>query len=88
MNFYVENDVADFFEISIVLPFYKKLKEFKKVLPNNLTYFQRNGIELIIVLDTPEEEVELKDYLDEFPFLNSNVIVNRVPHDWRNRPKH
>ncbi len=87
MNFYLENNVFDFFDISIILPFYKKLKEFKKVLPKNLKYFQRNGIELIIVLDTPEEEQELVNFLDEFPFLNSKVIVNRIHHEWRNPAK-
>ena len=87
MNFYLENDICDFFDISIVLPFYKKLNEFKRVLPNNLKYFQRNGIELIIVLDTPDEEHELVNYLDEFPFLNSKVIVNRIDHEWRNPAK-
>ena len=77
MQFYLETDITDFFDISIVLPFYKKLTEFKKVLPKNLKYVQRNGIELIIVLDTPNEEERLKNYLDEFPFLNASIVVNR-----------
>lgn len=87
MQFYKETDITDFFDVSIVLPFYKKLKEFKKVLPKNLSCFRRNGIELIIVLDTPEEEVGLINYLNEFPFLNAQVIVNRIPHEWRNPSK-
>lgn len=87
MNFYQENDVFDFFDVSIILPFYKKLNEFRSVLPRNLKYFQRNGIELIIVLDEPSEEKKLIDYLDEFPFLNSKVIINRQFHEWRNPSK-
>lgn len=84
MNFYLTDDIFEFYDLSIVMPFYKKLKEFKKVLPKNLPYFQRNGIELIIVLDTPEEEKELIVYLREFPFLNATVIINRDHHEWRN----
>lgn len=87
MQFYKNSDITDFFDVSIVLPFYKKLKEFKRVLPKNLSFFQRNGIELIIVLDTPEEEMELVTFLNEFPFLNARIIINRSPHDWRNPAK-
>jgi hypothetical protein len=87
MNFYYVDNIFDFFDVSIVLPFYKKLQEFKRVLPNNLHYFQRNGLEVIIVLDTPEEEKELLAYLKDFPFLNIKVIVNRKVHDWRNPAK-
>jgi glycosyltransferase involved in cell wall biosynthesis len=87
MQFYLETDITNFFDLSIVLPFYKKLKEFKTVLPRNLKYFQRNGIELIIVLDAPSEEEELKNYLDEFPFANFQIIVNRKDHEWRNPSK-
>jgi len=87
MNFYADNNIFDFYDISVILPFYKKLKEFKKVLPKNLPCFQRNGMELLIVLDTPEEEKELVEYLMEFPFLNATVIINKKHHEWRNPSK-
>lgn len=87
MQFYKNSDITDFFDVSIVLPFYKKFQEYKRVLPKNLSFFQRNGIELIIVLDSPDEELELINFLNEFPFLNSRVIINRKAHEWRNPAK-
>lgn len=38
------------FDVSVVIPFYKKLKAFKRVFPRNRKYFERNGIEVIIVM--------------------------------------
>jgi len=87
MNFYRDNKIYDFFDLSIILPFYKKFAEFEEVLPRNIKYFQRNGIELIIVLDTPEEENEVRSILHRYPFLNSKVIINREHHEWRNPAK-
>ena len=37
------------FDLSIVMPFYKRLDEFKRVFPSKATYYERNGIEVVIV---------------------------------------
>lgn len=75
------------FDLSVVMPFYKKLEEFKRVLPKNAAYFQRNGIEVIVVMDEPSEEAGLLDLLKSYPFINWRVIVNDQPHPWRNPAK-
>lgn len=75
------------FDVSVVIPFYKKLKAFKRVFPRNRKYFERNGIEVIIVMDCPEEKEELLTYIQGFPFINWKVIYNDKPHDWRNPTK-
>jgi hypothetical protein len=87
MQFYNESDIINFFDVSIVMPFYKKLKEFKIVLPANQKFFQRNGIELILVLDEPDEENELISFINNYPFINWKIILNRETHEWRNPSK-
>jgi len=75
------------FNVSVVMPFYKKLKAFKQVFPKNRKYFERNGIEVIIVMDCPDEKEELVAYIQEYPFINWKVLYNDKPHDWRNPSK-
>lgn len=75
------------FEVSVVMPFYKKLDEFKIVLPKNQPFFQRNGIEVIIVMDEDSEEKSLIKYIRQYPFINWKVIVNHDKHEWRNPSK-
>lgn len=72
------------FDLSVIIPFYKRLDVFKKVLPVNAQYFQRNGIEVIISLDSPDEELELIKLIKEYPFINWKIIVNDIAHDPRN----
>lgn len=71
-------------DISVVIPFYRSLEIFRKVLPGNAQYLQRNGIEVIIALDSPEEEIGLIDLIKGFPFINWKVIVNDIVHESRN----
>jgi glycosyltransferase involved in cell wall biosynthesis len=87
MRYKKRNDIIDFFDVSIVMSFYKKLNDFKCVLPKNAKYFQRNGIEVIIVLDEPSEEEVLLKFIEQYPFINFKVIINRKAHAWRNHCK-
>ena len=75
------------FDVSVVIPFYKKLKAFKRVFPKNRKYFERNGVEVVIIMDCPEEKEELLAYIQGYPFINWKVIYNDKPHDWRNPTK-
>lgn len=34
----IKEDIINNFDVSIVMPFYKKLKEFKRVFPTNFHY--------------------------------------------------
>lgn len=87
---YTPQEIKDFssfihnFDVSVIMPFYKKIEEFKKIFPINQPYLQRNGIEVIICMDEDSEESELIDYIKEYPFINWKVIVNHNKHDWRN----
>jgi glycosyltransferase involved in cell wall biosynthesis len=75
------------FNVSIVIPFYKKVEEFKLSLPKNAPYFQRNGIEVVLVLDEDESQNEVKEIIKQYPFINWIVIVNHTAHKWRNPAK-
>ena len=69
--------------LSIILPFFKKLNEFRKVLPLNLPYFANPHIEVIIVMDDNADESELLVLLARHPTLRCRVIVNDQAHPWR-----
>lgn len=75
------------FDLSVVIPFYKKMREFRRVFPLNHKYFQRNGIEVVIVLDTPLEQDELIEFVKDYPFVNWRIVLNDKPHKWRNPAK-
>lgn len=75
------------FDVSVILPFYKKMAEFRKALPVNAPYFQRNGIEIIICLDEDSEEKELLKFIATYPLINWKVLVNHRKHEWRNPSK-
>ena len=75
------------FDLSIVMPFYKRLDEFKRVFPSKAKYYERNGIEVVIVADEPTEEQGILDYIRRYPFINWKVVVNDEDHPWRNPAK-
>lgn len=81
---YTKNNDISNYDVSIVMPFYKKMAEFKSVFPNNIKYILRSGIELIIVMDSDHDAVHLISYMKDFPQLDCRIIANHTPHDWRN----
>lgn len=84
MRYRKKKNIIDFYDVSIIMPFYKRYKYFKRSLPINAPYFQRNGIEIIIVLDCPSEQKELLEFIMSYPFINFKIIINRKVHEWRN----
>lgn len=69
--------------LSVILPFFRKLTEFRQVLPMNVSYLARPEIEVIIVMDDPEEEAGVLAFLSGFPSVHWKVIVNDQAHEWR-----
>jgi hypothetical protein len=84
MRYKSKSNIIDFFEISIIMPFYKRLNGFKRVLPKNAPFFQRNGIELILVLDEQSEEEALLEYIMQYPFINFKIIIDSKSDEWHN----
>jgi len=87
MNASTIQRISENFNLSIILPYYKKYKEFVEVLQNNGSLFQRNGIEVILVLDEPTEEHLILELIETYPLINWVVMVNRQDHEWRNPAK-
>lgn len=56
-------------------------------LPLNAPFFQRNGIEVVVVMDEDSRQEELLALIQEYPFINWRVVVNHLPHEWRNPTK-
>ena len=82
-----KEDVSYNFDLSIIMPFFHKMAQFRKIFPINHKYFERNGIEVILVLDTPDEKDELLSFIIQYPFVNWKIIMNDKPHPWRNPSK-
>ena len=87
MQFFKESVIQEFFDVSIVMSFYKKLKDFRRVFPRNQKFFERNGVEVIIVMDEETEEKDLLDFIGSYPLVNWKIIINRKEHEWRNHCK-
>ncbi len=87
MNLAKDSKLLDDFNLSVILPFYKKFKEFEIILTFNCKYFQRNGIEVILVIDEPTEKELVLNLISQYPFINWVVIVNDTSHQWRNPAK-
>jgi hypothetical protein len=82
-----EGSLPGNFDVSVILPFYKKYHDFVKVLPANAKYFSRPGVEVILVMDEPTEEQEVLNLIRHYPHIHWLVIVNDKEHAWRNPTK-
>lgn len=72
--------------LSIIIPFYKKWREFKEIWPQNAAQFSRPDVEVIVCLDEPSCEVQLLNIFKQLN-LNIRVIVCREEHLWRSPAK-
>lgn len=73
--------------LSVVLPFYYKMDEFKVAFPYNKR-FLREDIELVFAVDEPESGTYLREYLEEqTPICSYKIIENPNKHEWRNHAK-
>lgn len=71
-------------QLSIIMPWYKKMLEFNYALKTNLEYFENEKYEIVIVLDEPSEEQKLLDKIKAINTVKWRVVVNDIAHAWRN----
>lgn len=64
------------FDLSIIIPLPKYLDGFKSTFSLNARYYERNGIEVIVVLDLQSDKQEIFDYIYTLPFINWKIIIN------------
>ncbi|MFM9926190.1 glycosyltransferase family 2 protein [Variovorax sp. H27-G14] len=69
--------------LSVVLPFYRKLAEFERVIGLNAPFWSRPGIEVVIALDDNVEEAALQQLLARFDAVRWTLLVNDRAHAWR-----
>jgi len=69
--------------LSVVLPFYRKLLEFRRVLAHNARWFARDGLEVVVAMDEPADERDLVELARSHPDIRWKIVVNDVPHPWR-----
>ena len=69
--------------LSVILPFYRKLLEFRRVLPENARWLARDGIEVVVAMDEASEEPGLLELVRAYPGIHWKVVVNDMAHDWR-----
>jgi len=69
--------------LSVVMPFYRKLAEFERVVALNAPFWSRPGIEVVIALDDASEEKGLQQLLARFPGVAWTLLANDRAHAWR-----
>jgi len=82
-----ENTLIHNFDVSVVMPFFRKMKEFRQILPQNAPFFQRNGVEVVIAMDEDSEQEDLLAFIKQYPFINWKIVTNPNKHEWRNPVK-
>lgn len=70
-------NIIEFFDVSVIIPCSGDEGKLIKRMALNRIYFQRNGIEVIIVAD--ENNKEVSNLPDELPFINWKLVV--IPGD-------
>ncbi|HZI09756.1 MAG TPA: galactosyltransferase-related protein [Myxococcus sp.] len=73
----------DAVKLSVVMPYYKRIREFQRVLPLNARYFSRPEYEVILALDEPSEEADVLRVVRDFPSIRWRVLVNDFDHPWQ-----
>lgn len=71
-------------ETSFVIPFFHKLKHWRYVFPYNYHHFSLPNTEVILAVDENKSEKGILDIVRSCPDINFKVIVNDLPHEWRN----
>lgn len=61
------------FDLSIVIPLCNQIEAFMYTLPLKVEYFERNGIEVVLVTDK-RTECNILDCIRKYPFINWKVI--------------
>lgn len=78
--------LADF-DLSIIIPIYCHLDEVNALSPSMVKYYERNGIEVVIVVDKSANRTDILNYIRAYPFISWKVIVSNEGHMWKNLGK-
>jgi len=70
-------------KLSIIYPYYKKIREFSRLLPINAPRLANPKCEVVLVLDEPSQEHQVLALIRQYSRIRWRVIVNDKPHSWR-----
>lgn len=73
------------FDLSIVILLGDRLETFTDSLSFRKEYYERNGIEVILLVDGRMEYSDLLACIRKYPFISWKVIVNSVECPWKNQ---
>jgi hypothetical protein len=73
-------------ELTILLPFYKRVEEFSSALQNNARFIRPNT-EVLLVQDDPSDLKELLALVGAYPNIHWQIQSNSAEHAWRNPAK-
>lgn len=85
MYFPKHHEIYSDFNLSIILPFNKEEKAFEFVLSHNAKFFQRNGIE-VIVIDNGAQPTPIIKIIEKYPLINWVLLTFEEVHQY-NRSK-
>lgn len=72
------------FDLSLVIPLGNQIDAFVDSLPSNADYYERNGIEVVLLIDGQSENKDLLDCIRKYPFISWKVIVCSNNYSWEN----
>lgn len=75
------------FDLSIVVSVSQSLAEFERFFLPKAKYFERNGIEVIVVVNKPIKQEEILSYICAYPFICWKVVINNKEDNLRNPAK-
>lgn len=71
------------FDLSIVMLLNKPLSDYVPLSPSMLKYYERNGIEVVIVINGATERTEVMDYITTYPFISWKVAACNEQASWQ-----
>ena len=71
-------------KLSIVIPFYKRVEDFKLALRFNKKVFSNKDYEIVLCIDEPISVDSIMDIVDKNKDIDWKVIYNENDHEWRN----
>jgi len=77
MQFTTEPSLKKFFDVSVIMHFNNDVNLLQTTILQNQYYFERNGVELIIIASDDINEMNLIILLKSFPYINCKLFVNR-----------
>lgn len=72
-------------KLSVVIPFYHKMDEFRIVFPMNEPYLR--GRQVVLCLDDSDSANEVVEFAKQYKRVGWKVLVNRTEHPWRTPAK-